>query len=86
MADIPAANVDLKLHVNIGSLKMWKARVKGDGVGTTLKVPMGRVEGYWTQNIDDTTDIPRISESSLTLTYASAPTSGKYHWLFVIGY
>jgi hypothetical protein len=86
MADFPEANVDLKLHVNFGNAKMWKARVKGDGAGTTLVVPLGRIEGYWTQNIDDTSAIPRISHADSTLTYNSAPTNTKYHWLFVIGY
>lgn len=86
MADIPDANVTHKLHINLGTLKCWKAKVKGDGTGTTISVPFGRVEIYWTQNIDDTSAIPAITESSNVLTYAAAPTNNKYHWLFVAGY
>jgi len=86
MADIPAANITKKLHFNMGSLKGWKALIKGDGSGTTITVPFGRVEAYWIANVDDTTPIPAISESSGVLTYAAAPTNAKYHWLFVVGY
>ena len=86
MADIPAANITKTLHFNMGTLKAWKALVKGDGTGVTISVPFSRVEVYWTQNIDDTSAIPAISESSRVLTYAGAPTINKYHWLFVAGY
>ena len=86
MADIPAANITKTLHFNMGSLKGWKALIKGDGTGVTVNVPFLRVEGCWTQNIDDSSAIPAISASGGILTYASAPTINKYHWLFVAGY
>jgi len=85
MADIPAANIDKKLHFSMGTLKGWKARVKGDGAGVTISVPFSRVEGYWVCTIDETT-AHKISESSGVLTYAAAPSNGLYHWLFVVGY
>jgi hypothetical protein len=87
MADIPAANLTEQLHFNMGSLKAWKVKVKGDGTGVTINTPFSRVEFYFTQSIDDTA-IPAttISESGGTLTYAAAPTSTKYHTLVVAGY
>ena len=86
MADIPAANITEALHISMGTLKGWKAKVKGDGTGVTISVPFARVEACWTGNIDDSSAIPAISASSGVLTYASAPTINKYHYLFVVGY
>ena len=85
MADIPTANIDYAERITLGNKLMWKARIKGDGSGVTVPVPLGRIEGYWICNIDDTSAIPAISWATNILTYAAAPTNTKYHWLFVIG-
>ena len=87
MADIPAANIDKTLHFSMGTLKAWKARVKGDGTGVTISVPFKRVEFVLTQPIDDSTiPAPVISASGNILTYAVTPTVNTYHWLIVAGY
>lgn len=86
MADIPAANITEKTHNVCGAVKVWTAKVKGDGSGVTIPVPFSRVTCVTTGNIDDTTAIPGIVFASGVLTYSSAPTSGKYHWLRVEGY
>ena len=85
MADITAANITLQERLTLGNKLMWKAKVKGDGSGVTIPVPLGKVEGWWTKNIDDTSAIPAISGATNILTYASAPTTNKYHWVFAIG-
>ena len=87
MADLPAANIDKILHFSMGTLKAWKARIKGDGSGVTVNVPFTRVEFLVTQSIDDATiPAPVISASGGTITYAVTPTNGTYHWLVVAGY
>jgi hypothetical protein len=87
MADIPAANITNELHFSMGTLKAWKAKIKGDGTGVTVNVPFNRVEFVVTQAIDDSTiPAPVISASGGILTYAVTPTNGTYHWLIVAGY
>lgn len=87
MADLPAASITLAGFFTFGNLKGWKALIKGDGTGVTIKVPLSRIEGYWTQSVDDTTiPAPSISYSGSTITYSTTPTNTKYHWLFVVGY
>lgn len=85
MADIPSANITNALHMNHGSLKAWKAKIKGDGAGTTISLPFGRVEFYVIQNITETAAL-RATESGNIITYAAAPTNNLYHWLWVVGY
>ena len=84
MADIAAAKITNTLHFSMGTLKAWKAKVKGD-TGTTIPLPFSRVEGFWIQNIDESAAL-KASESGGVLTYASAPTTNLYHWLVVVGY
>lgn len=85
MADIPAANITLQERFILGNKLLWKAKVKSDGTGVTIPVPLGRLDGWWTKNIDDTSAIPAVSGSSNIITYASSPTINKVHWLYVIG-
>ena len=84
MADIATGKITNKLHFSLGTLKAWKAKVKGD-TGTTITLPFSRVEGYWMQNIDESASL-KATESGGVLTYGSAPTTDLYHWLFVVGY
>jgi hypothetical protein len=59
--------------------------VLGDAAETTIRVPLGRPEGAWIQNIDQTTAL-RISDiTGNLLTYHAAPAA-KYHYLFAIGF
>lgn len=86
MADIPVANITEK-HLNVsGNVKVWSAKVKGDGSGVTVPIPMTGVFNVLTGNIDDSSAIPGISFASGVLTYASAPTINKYHYVRVEGY
>jgi hypothetical protein len=85
VADIPAANITLQERLTLGNKLLWTAKVKGDGTGVTIPVPLGKVQKWWTKNIDDTSAIPAITGATNILTYASAPTSNKSHNLFVIG-
>lgn len=87
MADIPAANITNKVPNVCGALKMWQAKVKGDGSGVTLPVPFARVTGHAVGNIDETAGYnPQISFASGVITYGAAPTNGAYHWLTLWGY
>jgi len=86
LADIPDANVTEARHHILGNVKAWTAKIKGDGTGTTLNVPFKIVVGAFTGNIDDTSAIPGISFADGVITYASAPTSSKYHWLMILGF
>lgn len=86
MAAIPDANVTNRTHGQCGPIKVWIAKVKGDGSGTTFKVPFARVMGTAVGNIDETAGYnPQISASGNTLTYGAAPTNNLYHWLYVFG-
>jgi hypothetical protein len=77
--------ITLTERISMGNKLLWKAKIKGDGSDTTVSVPLTTVDGCWICNIDDTSAIPGIAISGTTLTYAAAPTSGKYHMLFAIG-
>lgn len=68
-----------------GNFVLYTCKVKGDGADTTHYVPLKKVVAIATGNIDDTSAIPGISASDNLLTYAAAPTSTKYHWLWVLG-
>jgi hypothetical protein len=86
MADITAAQITNKYHGQMGPLKVWFAKVQGDGSGVTIPTPFSRIVNVQCYNIDDTSAIPAISSTSGgTITYASAPTSTKYHYLMVVG-
>jgi hypothetical protein len=85
MADVPTANVTLQERLVLGNKLLWSAKVKGDGTGVTIPVPLGKAEKCWTKNIDDTSAIPAITMATNIVTYASAPTINKVHYLFVLG-
>jgi len=86
MADLPAASITCQSRTLMGNFVVWIAKIQGDGTGVTLRAPVGRIVGYWTCSIDDTTiPAPTISYSENQLTYSTTPTNTKYHWLFVIG-
>ena len=86
MADIPAANITSTERDLWGSAYMWKAKVKGNGAGTTITAPFGRILACWMGNIDDTAGTNyQLSFSGNVVTYGGAPTINKYHWLYVLG-
>ena len=68
-----------------GNFVLYTAKIQGDGADTTLYVPLKKVVAAWTGNIDDTSAIPGITASANLLTYAAAPTSTKYHYVFALG-
>jgi hypothetical protein len=80
-----AFGITLTERISMGNKLLWKAKIQGDGSDTTVSVPLTTVDCWWAYNIDDTSAIPAISGSGTTLTYAAAPTSTKYHWLYAIG-
>ena len=89
MADIAAANIGAWERSSWGNKYCCYAKIKGDGTGVTVQVPLGRIEAAWTNAIDDVTAnvsiVPGISVSGRTVTYAAAPTQNKYHYLFAVG-
>jgi hypothetical protein len=86
VADIAAANITLQERMILGNKLLWKAKVKGDGTGVTIPVPLGRIDSTWVGNVDETAGYqPAISTATNIVTYAAAPTINKYHWLFVLG-
>ena len=92
MADIAAANVGTFDFVSLGNKRMVSSKVKGDGTGVTVNVPLARIDYAWVQAIDDVDGsthlplVPGISWSGAIITYVSAPTINKYHQLFCVGF
>jgi hypothetical protein len=87
MADITSTYITDKVHNVCGSVKMWSAKVKGDGSGVTIPVPFSRVISHAVGNITETAGYnPLISFASGVITYGTAPTNGAYHWLTLWGY
>lgn len=71
---------------SMGNKLLCYATVYGDGSTTTINVPMGRIEGCWVGNIDESAGYnPALTFSGQVVTYGAAPTSTKYHRLYVIG-
>jgi hypothetical protein len=86
MADIPAANL-VKTWNTAGKFKQLICKVKGDGTGVTIPTGLKNIVGHAVGNIDESDGYnPAISFASGIITYATAPTSTKYHYLFVWGY
>jgi hypothetical protein len=95
MADIAAANIGAWEWVGSGNKYLVVSKVKGDGTGVTVPTPLHCINAAWTQAIDDidgSTKLSAVTGISISssahdgiITYASAPTSDKYHWLFVLG-
>lgn len=85
MADVPAANITGQLHNNTGQTKMWHAKVKGDGSGTTMKVPFASVVAIAIGNIDETA-VVKASFSGGTVTYGAAPTNNLSHYITIFGW
>jgi hypothetical protein len=82
-----AFTVSNEQHFRVGNMMGWLAKIYGDGADVTLVVPMSHVAFYITSNIDEADGYsPAISVSGNTLTYATAPTSTKYHWVLVLGF
>lgn len=92
MADIAADHTGAWERVSMGNKIMEFAKIEGDGSGVTVRTRMGHPQAGWVQAIDDIDGsshlpvVPGISIAGNTVTYAAAPTTGKYHWLFVMGY
>lgn len=61
-------------------------KLKGDGSDTTWDAPVSAVEGAWFQRLDDTETSELLSWSGATITFGAAPASGKYIYIFYIGY
>ena len=76
-------------RVSAGNKFLVYASVTGDSVPTkTIKVPLGKVEAAWTQNVTETVALQIASISGATISYASStyyPTNTLVHKLFAIG-
>ncbi len=64
-------------------------KVEGDaGGGTTFEAALRTVRSHWICNITETqaSQTLNVSYSGNTITYGSAPTSGDYHFLYLMGW
>ena len=69
-----------------GNKRVCFASVTGDGVVTTISVPLGKIEAAFVGNQTETAGYnPPLSWSGNVLTYGAAPSSTKIHTLFVVG-
>ena len=54
MADITAGNITLKERVSFGNKYLFVCKVKGDGSGVTIPIPLSSITTAWIGNIDET--------------------------------
>ena len=91
MADIAAANIGTWTRIGLGNAFLEICKIKGDGTGVTVNVPLRLVSSAWVQAYDDIDGssklpiVPGITWATNIITYAAAPTINKYHYLFCIG-
>lgn len=83
MADIASAS---KLFLTIAGDKIFGCyRLEGDGA-TTWTAPVTAIESAWFQRVDDTIEDEKMSWSGATVTFGTAPYTGKFIDVFFIGY
>ena len=91
MAAITAANITPVSRTNSGGLYHLVYKVKGDGSGTSIVVGLSRIIGHAVGDIDETAGYnPKIAYTNAAggakVTYATAPTINKYHFLHLWGF
>jgi len=86
VADIAAANVSVAFRTLDGNKVHVCLKVKGDGAGVTIPVPLGRIEAHMVGVIDAAAGYnPAITYSGNIVTYAVAPIINVYHFLHLFG-
>jgi hypothetical protein len=86
MADIAAANITFIGRYTAGNLFLEIYKVKGDGSGVTIPIRLGRPMASAVGNIDETAGYnPQVALTARVVTYGTAPTINKYHYLHIWG-
>lgn len=81
-----ALTVEKQAYGVVGNYVLLVYKITGDGTSTSFVAQVKRVVSAWVGNGNENAGYnPQLSWSGNAITYGTAPTNNKYHYLHILG-